>query len=131
MPTPLVFTINQLRADIQRKVGAYQVRKDKVYPITLVSRRQYFTPHQSATEGRRLDNHASFHGADLRKNSRGQFLGRGWPGLAYTWGAGAKYGIVQAWDMQTVTYHCGKGNYQLLGLCWKVILITGHRLSMN
>lgn len=115
MPPPFVFIIDQLRENIKREIANYQVHKDKIYPITLLSRRIYFTPHHSATEGKSLDSHASFHGADKRKNKAGKYLGRGWPGLAYTFAASAKYGIIQAWYMNTVTYHCGLGNYKSIG----------------
>lgn len=106
--------VNERVEAIRREVGDYQ-ENDKHYPTTELTSRLFFTPHHSATEGRTLKQHSQFHGRKKEQLPNGLFTGRGWPGLAYTYGSRLGYGIVQAWPLSTVTYHCGVGNFVAVG----------------
>lgn len=114
--TDLVKKIAALRAGIVDEIGQHHFRKSKVYPTVPLEIRLYFVPHQSATENRTFKSHGKFHAADAVKAANGGWLGRAWPGTAYALGASAKYGIIQAWSMETMTYHCGyEGNPSSVG----------------
>jgi len=107
MRTELVKAVQFERLRIRNEVGEHQFRTDKVYPIIEVSKRKFFVPHHSATEGRTLRQHGRFHAGMAKQDVNGNWYGRGWPGTAYTFGGGESYGIAQAWDVNTVTYHAG------------------------
>ncbi len=108
MKTELVKQVDAIRAGMKNEIGQHQFRDDKFFPEIDLSKRKYFTLHMSATENRTLESHGkNFHARDYGHDKKGNLTGRGWPGTAYGFGAGEKYGMVQAWPVTTVTYHAG------------------------
>lgn len=100
-------------AGIRREIGAYHYDKSQTWPVTDIDTRVYFTIHHSATEGRTYAQHSRFHARPKARLPNGLYKGRGWPGGAYVYASRRGHGILQAWSLDTVTWHCGvrRGNY--------------------
>lgn len=61
--------------------------------------------------------HAKFHSDPEAYDERGNPLGRGWPGFAYTFYIDKIGRIFRAWDDNVKTFHVGNGNDTALGVC--------------